>query len=75
MSKLPAINGKQLIKALSKVGWVIKSTRGSHVKLVKSGAKYPIIIPSHGSAIIPKGTLLNILRDAGISREELIDIL
>jgi len=75
MTKLPSISGRKLIKALAKDGWVIKSQKGSHVKLIKPGVKFPLLIPVHGKASIPKGTLASILKDAGISVEKLNSLL
>ncbi|MCK4719906.1 type II toxin-antitoxin system HicA family toxin [bacterium] len=75
MTRLPAVTDKQVINALVKDGWVIKSHRGSHTKLIKQGNRHPLIVPVHGKSTIPKGTLLNIIRDAGISKEEFIKLL
>ena len=59
MSKLPQVSGKDTIKALQKVGFVISSQRGSHVKLVRknSDQHQTIIVPMH--KILKKGTLRN----------------
>ena len=75
MTVLPSVTGKAVISALCKAGWVIKGHRGSHVKIVKSGVKHPIIVPVHGSEIIPKGTLRSIIRTAGLTTEEFIKLL
>jgi predicted RNA binding protein YcfA (HicA-like mRNA interferase family) len=45
------------------------------VKLTKPGHRYFLIVPVHGKSTIPKGTLLNILKDAGLSIEEFIKLL
>lgn len=46
------ISGKDLVKEFVAAGWVIKSQRGSHVKLEKAGKI--IIIPLHRE--LKKGT-------------------
>jgi len=74
MTRLPAVAGKAVISALCRDGWVIRGHRGSHVKLEKSGSKYPIIVPVHGNETIPKGTLRNIIRIAGLTAEEFIKL-
>jgi len=71
---LPAVTGKAVVAALCRDGWVIRDHRGSHVKLVKSGFKYPIIVPVHGSDTIPRGTLRNIIRTAGLTIEKFIEL-
>jgi predicted RNA binding protein YcfA (HicA-like mRNA interferase family) len=68
------VTGKAVVAALCRVGWVIRGHRGSHVKLVKSGIKYPIIIPVHGNVSVPKGTLHNIIRASGLTVEEFIKL-
>ncbi len=48
---------------------------GSHVQLIRNdeeGKKWLVTVPEHGSKELPPGTLLSILRQAGISREELM---
>jgi predicted RNA binding protein YcfA (HicA-like mRNA interferase family) len=75
MTKLPAITGNAVVKALGKNGWVVKSQKGSHVKLTKAGVNYFLIVPIHKKTTIPKGTLSNIIRDAGLSIEEFVNLL
>lgn len=75
MIKLPMVAGKAVISALCRDGWMIKSHRGSHVKLIKSGIRHPIIVPVHGNVNIPKGTLRNIIKSAGLTVEEFLKLL
>jgi predicted RNA binding protein YcfA (HicA-like mRNA interferase family) len=69
-SKLPAVNGKQVIAALEKEGWYVKRVRGSHHVLRHPSIPDAIPVPVHGSRPLKRGTLASILRAAGISREE-----
>ncbi len=69
--KLPVVSGRDVIKALSKKGFVVKSVRGSHAKLIKNDRV--VIVPLHSE--LSKGTLLAILRQAGISKREFIELL
>jgi predicted RNA binding protein YcfA (HicA-like mRNA interferase family) len=75
MTRLPALTGKAVISALSKAGWAIKSHRGSHVKMVKTGVRNPVIVPVHGGETIPRGTLHNIITDARLTVEEFLRLL
>ena len=70
--KLLAVSGKQTIKALSKIGFVVISQKGSHVKLLKriNGDAIQIIIPVHGNKPLKKGLLSAIIKDAGLTVEE-----
>src|SRR5205823_361542 len=69
--KLPAVTGNDLIAALAARGWYVKRVRGSHHIL-----RHPTIpVPVHGGRPIKRGTLLNILRTAGVSRDEFVRLL
>ncbi|HLC58730.1 MAG TPA: type II toxin-antitoxin system HicA family toxin [Candidatus Nanoarchaeia archaeon] len=75
MQKLPRLSGKELIKILSKIGFKTIRQKGSHVILVKEDAngKRSTVVPLHTE--IDKGTLLEILRQAGLSREQFMELL
>ncbi|MEW6201764.1 MAG: type II toxin-antitoxin system HicA family toxin [bacterium] len=75
MTKLPAVTGKQTLKALQKAERNIKSQKGSHVKLTKQGRDYFLIVPIHDKFTIPKGTLANIIKDAGLTVEEFVELM
>ena len=73
MPKLPVISSKELIRALSKMGFEIISQKGSHIKMRNSSGK-TAIIPNH--KMIKKGTLKKgILNPLGISVDKLIEYL
>ena len=74
MPKLPIISGIEIVKALEKVGYEIDHQTGSHIILRQQ--KYPyrrLTIPNHKE--IAKGTLRAIIRQAGITVEEFIELL
>ena len=75
MTKLPDITGKQTIKALKKAGWKVKSRKGSHAKLIKTGCSHFLIVTEHGNKTIPKGTLSNIIKDSDMTIEEFMKLL
>ncbi len=54
---------KRVIKALEEDGWELVSQKGSHMKYKKENKT--CIIPNH-KGDIPKGTLSQILKIAGI---------
>lgn len=57
------ISGKRIIKLLQQRGWVIKSQRGSHVKMVK-GTRVTEI-PVHGNRDLGFGLIKAIERQTG----------
>lgn len=72
MPKLPDLSGKKLISILKKAGFTEVRQRGSHVSLIKltQGKTYKTIVPLHKT--IAKGTLIDILHQTGIAKDELI---
>ena len=71
MKNLPVVSGKKLIKALRKYGFWVERQKGAHVRLkYKSIDKtVKLTVPLHDP--LKKGTLNKILKDAGISVEEI----
>lgn len=70
MPRLPAVSGKEVIKALSKAGFSVVRQKGSHVRLEKiQGEKIiKLTIPIHKE--LKKGTLSKIINDAGMTIDE-----
>ncbi len=70
--KLPRnIAGKEVLAILVKhYGWKIHRRQGSHVTLKKGEIKEILTIPLHEELKV--GTLLGILRKAGIEREDFL---
>jgi predicted RNA binding protein YcfA (HicA-like mRNA interferase family) len=75
MPKLPVLSGHEVIKALSKDGWEQRRAKGSHVILIKmiNDQKMALVVPSHKE--IDKGTLIEIIRQARLKREEFLRLL
>ena len=75
MPKLPRLSGYETIRALPKLGFIKKRQKGSHVVLVKvtKQGKVGCVVPLHKE--LETGTLLGILRQAKINREEFLKIL
>ena len=70
MSRLPVISSEQLITALNKVGFVFIRQKGSHIRLEKQTDKGTIklTVPKH--RMIKRGTLREIIKDAGLTVAE-----
>ena len=73
MPKLPVVTPQKLLKILESLGFVHVHGSGSH-KVMKHSDGRRTTIPMHGKDI-PKGTLLAILRDVEISKEDLVVLL
>jgi len=75
---LPLLSSDKVIKALKRSGFIYapKRGKGSHTALVKedeNGKKRLVIIPKN--RVIPRGTLLSILNQAGMSKDEFLSFL
>jgi predicted RNA binding protein YcfA (HicA-like mRNA interferase family) len=65
----PAPSGKQIVKALRKLGFTVVRIHGSHHMMKREGS--PLIpVPVHGNEPIAEGTLRNIIRKAGLRPQE-----
>lgn len=73
--KLPRLSGREVIKILLKSGFRAARQKGSHVILVKESekGKRGVVVPNHKE--VDKGTLLEIIRQAGLTREEFLKLL
>lgn len=74
MAKLPNPTGAELIAALQKIGFEVVRQKGSHVRL-KHGDNRVVTVPTHAGKTVGKGLLLKILRDAELTKDELISLL
>ena len=74
MPKLPSFTSDEIIKILESKGFILDRTRGSHRIYYHPETRRRAIVPVH-KRDLPKGTLLEIIKQAGISREELEELL
>jgi predicted RNA binding protein YcfA (HicA-like mRNA interferase family) len=74
VTKLPVVSGRALAKALAKIGYLHDHQKGSHIILRHQAPPHRrITIPDHKE--IAKGTLRNIIRESGLTVQELIEFL
>ena len=71
MAKLPLLSGRELVRALTKLGFEVVRQHGSHVSLQRG--RFRTIVPLHHE--LSRGTLSGILTQCGITREELLGAL
>jgi len=74
MGKLPSLTGKQLVTALSALGFQVVRTRGSHHFLRHPDGR-ATVVPVHAGETIGPGLVSRILRDCEITRDELAGVL
>lgn len=73
MSKLPRISGKECVKALEKIGFYLRRQQGSHLILRRNEPLTQVVVPNHSE--LDKGTLRSIIRGAGLSVDDFIQLL
>ena len=73
---LPAVNGRRVIRALQRAGFVVDRIAGSHHLLVhQDDPRLLVTVPMHAGRDIKAGTLRGIIRQAGLTVEEFRDLL
>jgi predicted RNA binding protein YcfA (HicA-like mRNA interferase family) len=73
MSSDPAVSGKEAVQALQRLGFRLDRVEGSHHMLLKAGQSHTVVVPVHGSHVLPKGTLASIIRGARVSRKQFFE--
>lgn len=72
--KLPSVSGIRIVKALSRIGFRIDHQTGSHIILRKNVEPFTrLTVPRHPE--VAKGTLRAILRQAGLTIEEFLELI
>jgi predicted RNA binding protein YcfA (HicA-like mRNA interferase family) len=71
VANLPVLSGKELVKFLTKAGFQVVRQKGSHVSIQKEN--YKTVIPLHNE--LAKGTILGILKQCGLSKEDLQNLI
>ena len=65
------LTAKQMISMLNVRGWSLVRQRGSHMVLKKLETGQTVILPNHPGHTLSTGTQRRIMRDAGITPDEL----
>ena len=69
------VSGRQLVRALERLGWRIDRIRGSHhIMRHAAASRVTLSVPVHGNQALPIGTLLSILKDAGVDAAQFNEV-
>jgi len=69
--QLPVLRPREVARALERMGFILaRTTKGSHSRYVHSDGRRTTL-PMHEGKTIGRGLLRKILRDVGITAEEL----
>ncbi len=69
---LPVLNWREVLKALAKRGFKPVRQKGSHVMLEDANGRF-LVVPRKDE--IKRGTLLSIVEEAGLTKEEFLKLL
>ena len=73
MGRLTNLSGKQAAKAFGRAGWHAIGQVGSHLVMVKPNTRVNLSIPQHKELSV--GTLRALIRNAGLTVDEFIELL
>ena len=71
MPRAPRVTGAELVRALKRAGWTEHEQEGSHVQLKHPTRPGKVTVPVHAGRVILPKTLANVLRQAGLSADDL----
>jgi len=75
LPKLPIISGRKTVRALERAGFNVRRKRGSHVLLSNPDGTVTVSVPVHAERKVKPGTLRGIIRDAGLTVDEFVQLL
>ena len=73
MPKVPSFTPQKIIRILEKKGFLLDRSKGSHHIYYHPETKRRVVVPLHKKDL-PKGTLFEILKQAGLQKEEMRDL-
>ena len=75
-SRLPSLKATDVVRALKKGGFIELRSSGSHLRLAHAtDPKRQTTVSVHRGKDIPRGTLHDIIKQAGLSVDEFIALL
>jgi predicted RNA binding protein YcfA (HicA-like mRNA interferase family) len=72
LPELSLISGDECMRALSRIGYAIVRSRGSHFRLICPG-RPPVTVPRHRE--LDRRTLRSIIQQANLTAEEFVALL
>jgi predicted RNA binding protein YcfA (HicA-like mRNA interferase family) len=74
--RLPVVNGRQVLRAMIKAGFVVDRVVGSHHVLKHAtDIRWTVTVPVHAGKDLKRGTLRSIIRRGGFTIEEFVELL
>jgi len=70
--RLPVCSGRQTVRAVESIGYVVDHQTGSHI-ILRHTTQRRLTVPDHRE--LAKGTLRSLIREAGITKERFVELL
>ncbi len=69
--RFPAVNARQVIRVIKKLGfYIVRETGSSHAIFRRDSDNRRTVVPRHGKTILKRRTLKSILNDVDLTVEE-----
>jgi predicted RNA binding protein YcfA (HicA-like mRNA interferase family) len=72
MSRLPVCSGQDAVRAFQRMGYQLDHQTGSHV-ILRHPQMRRLTVPDHRE--LAKGTLRALIREAGLTKQQFLDLL
>ncbi len=72
MARLPLLSGDEFVRTVAKIGFTLDRTEGSHMILLGPAGRR-LSVPRHKE--LGRGLVRALIRDAGLTRDEFLDLL
>ena len=73
MSRLPVLKPRQVVTALERAGVTVARIAGSHYQMCNEQSRRFVTVPHHNRDLA-KGTLAAIIQQAGLTRDEFLEL-
>ncbi len=74
MGRMAGIHADRMIRALQRLGWQVRRSRGSHFALARPDRPGVITVPVKKGTTLKENTAKGILKQAGLSEEEFLAV-
>ncbi len=72
MSRLPVCSDADAVKAFRRLGYEVDHQTGSHI-ILRHPSQRRLTVPNHRE--LAKGTLRSLIREAGLTKEQFVELL
>jgi predicted RNA binding protein YcfA (HicA-like mRNA interferase family) len=75
MARIGSLKPREVVRALVKGGFYVHEQTGSHVQLKHASKPGRVTVPNHQGFDVPRQIVRSIIRQAGLTNDEFMDLL